>query len=62
MFSGLFNPSHMKYDIDRGLSEPSIADMTEKAVKILKKNPKGFFLMVEGKIIAVVISFYSFST
>ncbi|XP_041347334.1 alkaline phosphatase, tissue-nonspecific isozyme-like [Gigantopelta aegis] len=46
---GLFSPSHMKYDIDRGVSsEPSISDMTKKAIQILSKNPKGFFLMVEG--------------
>ena len=30
-------------------SEPSLAEMTEKAVKILSKNEKGFFLMVEGR-------------
>ncbi len=29
--------------------EPSIAEMTEKAIKILQKDDDGFFLMVEGK-------------
>ena len=29
--------------------EPSIAQMVEKAIKILQKNEMGFFLMVEGK-------------
>ena len=29
-------------------NEPSIAEMTEKAIEILDKNEKGFFLMVEG--------------
>ena len=43
----------MKYEVDRiekkdGDQEPSIAEMTEKAINILKKNPKGFFLLVEG--------------
>jgi len=28
--------------------EPSITEMTEKAINILKKNPRGYFLMVEG--------------
>ena len=27
---------------------PSLAEMTEKAIAILNKNPRGFFLMVEG--------------
>lgn len=48
---GLFEYSHMQYEVDRGeddAGEPSIAEMTEKAIKILQKNPKGFFLYVEG--------------
>ncbi|KAA0701654.1 Alkaline phosphatase, tissue-nonspecific isozyme [Triplophysa tibetana] len=28
--------------------DPSIAETAEKAIQILKKNPKGFFLLVEG--------------
>lgn len=46
---GLFTSSHMSYDLDRDpAKEPSLADMSLKAVRILKKNAKGFFLMVEG--------------
>jgi alkaline phosphatase len=48
---GLFNPSHMEYEQDRPndiAGEPSLAEMTGKAIDILKKNNKGFFLMVEG--------------
>ncbi|HMW22126.1 MAG TPA: alkaline phosphatase [Burkholderiaceae bacterium] len=46
---GLFTSSHMSYDIDRDPTvEPSLAEMTTKAIDILAKNPKGFFLMVEG--------------
>ena len=48
---GLFNESHMQYEADRGndiAGEPSIADMTKKAIGILDNNNKGFFLMVEG--------------
>lgn len=44
----------MKYELDRATDkagEPSIAEMTEKAIKILQKNPKGYFLLVEGIII-----------
>jgi alkaline phosphatase len=46
---GLFTSSHMSYDIDRDPTlEPSLAEMTVKAIDILSKNQKGFFLMVEG--------------
>ena len=48
---GLFERSHVKYEHDRSTDpagEPSIADMTEKAIKVLRKNPKGFYLMVEA--------------
>lgn len=48
---GLFERSHMKYEYDRPsdtAGEPSLAEMTGKAIDILKRNRKGFFLMVEG--------------
>ncbi len=48
---GLFNLDHLNYELDRvkkSIDEPSLADMTEKAIKILNKNSKGYFLMVEG--------------
>jgi hypothetical protein len=35
--------------------------MTEKAIKILKKNSKGFFLMVEGLLIYSIFEEYSSS-
>ncbi|AJW43782.1 MULTISPECIES: alkaline phosphatase [Ralstonia] len=48
---GLFNMDHMNYELDRvkkAIDEPSLADMTEKAIRVLQKNGKGYFLMVEG--------------
>ena len=46
---GLFTASHMSYDLDRDPArEPSLAEMTSKAIDVLGKNPKGYFLMVEG--------------
>lgn len=49
---GLFNASHMQYEADRKKKdkggEPSIAEMTSKAIDILSKNPKGYWLQVEG--------------
>jgi alkaline phosphatase len=48
---GLFEPSHMRYEADRALDaagEPSLAEMTTKAIELLRRNRKGYFLMVEG--------------
>jgi len=48
---GLFDRSHMEYNVDRdadGGGEPSLSEMTGKAIDVLKKNDKGFFLMVES--------------
>ncbi len=48
---GLFERSHMEYEADRSDDtggEPSITQMTEKAIDILSKNDAGFFLMVES--------------
>jgi len=48
---GLFEPEHMNYESERAkdpAGEPSLAEMTRTALTILRKNPKGFFLMVEG--------------
>ncbi|MFN2501978.1 MAG: alkaline phosphatase, partial [Pyrinomonadaceae bacterium] len=48
---GLFEPSHMKYEYDRRTDpagEPSLSQMTSKAIDVLAKNKKGYFLMVEG--------------
>jgi alkaline phosphatase len=48
---GLFEPSHMRYDADRSkdvAGEPSLAEMTTKALEVLQKNPRGYYLMVEG--------------
>lgn len=50
---GLFAMSHMDYELDRENvpklgSQPSLADMTQAALSILEKNPKGFFVMIEG--------------
>ncbi|KAG7212353.1 hypothetical protein KM043_012674 [Ampulex compressa] len=48
---GLFAYSHMDFDIERdtnGTGDPSLAEMTIKALRILAKNSKGYFLFVEG--------------
>jgi alkaline phosphatase len=46
---GLFNMGNMAYEIDRGRTmEPSLAEMTEKTLQVLSRNPRGFFAMIEG--------------
>jgi alkaline phosphatase len=51
---GLFNSSHMTYELDRKANskdEPSLSEMAVAATKILSNpsnNSNGFFLMVEG--------------
>ncbi len=48
---GLFDTTHMEFDKDRStknLDEPSLTDMTTKAIDMLSQNKKGYFLMVEG--------------
>ena len=48
---GVFNEKDLVPDIDRdelNPSQPSLAEMTKKAIDILSKNEKGFFLLVEG--------------
>jgi alkaline phosphatase len=58
-FIGLYSKtSHLEYDLDRlaqtaagtgaGVTQPSLSEMTTKAMDILSTNPNGYFLMVEG--------------
>jgi alkaline phosphatase len=46
---GLFNKDQMEYVVDRDpKKDPSLVEMAAKAMEILKKNPNGYFLLVEG--------------
>jgi len=48
---GLFDTSHMAFEVDRARDaggEPSLTEMTVKAIELLRRNPRGFVLMVEG--------------
>jgi alkaline phosphatase len=56
-FIGIYSTkSHLEYELDRtatpplneGATQPSLAEMTTKAMDILSKNANGYFLMVEG--------------
>lgn len=44
----MFEPGDMEYEVDRKDNEPSLTEMTEKAIEVLKKNENGFYLLVEG--------------
>lgn len=46
---GLFEPADLVYELDRNATtDPSLPEMVRVAISILKKNPLGFFLLVEG--------------
>ncbi|XP_060115385.1 alkaline phosphatase, tissue-nonspecific isozyme [Heteronotia binoei] len=46
---GLFEPVDMMYELNRNNeTDPSLPEMVKVALKILQKNPRGFFLLVEG--------------
>jgi alkaline phosphatase len=48
---GLFNSIDLVPDIDRdelNPTQPSLSEMTQKAIEILSKNKNGFFMVVEG--------------
>jgi alkaline phosphatase len=56
-FIGLYSSkSHLEYELDRsatpplgeGANQPSLAEMTVKAMELLSQNSNGYFLMVEG--------------
>ncbi|EPX85297.1 alkaline phosphatase [Salipiger mucosus] len=45
----LFNDSHMEYEADRADDdEPSLADMTKKAIEFLSQNENGYYLEIEA--------------
>lgn len=46
----LFEPGDLRFEMDKDPRlDPSIVEMTDKAIRILRKNPRGFFLLVEGE-------------
>ena len=47
-FVGIYADSHLDYASKRRPEQPTLAEMTSKAIALLSANPQGFFLMVEG--------------
>lgn len=48
---GLFNSSHMQYEADRkndNAGEPSLTQMTTKAIDLLSRDKDGYFMLVES--------------
>ncbi|XP_036176691.1 intestinal-type alkaline phosphatase-like [Myotis myotis] len=46
---GLFEPGDMNYEANRDTQQdPSLKEMTEAALRLLRRNPRGFYLFVEG--------------
>ena len=47
----LFDKEDMAFDFDRKEDQPSLTEMSLKAIDLLSKNKKGFFLMIEGSLV-----------
>lgn len=45
---GLFESDHLKYQLNAGPDQPTLKEMTISAIEVMKKNPNGFVLFVEG--------------
>ncbi|WP_300377305.1 alkaline phosphatase [Henriciella sp.] len=48
---GLFQPSHMQYELDRAndtAGEPSLSELTRAAITRLSREDEGYILLVEG--------------
>lgn len=47
---GLFAPEHLDFTLDRApdTAQPTLTEMTMRAIEILDRDPDGFFLVVEG--------------
>ena len=46
----MFERTHMQYEVHRKedtAGEPSLAEMVEKAIKMLEKSDEGYYLYVE---------------
>jgi alkaline phosphatase len=49
---GLFAPNDLSFEAERDpTAQPSLTEMTTKAIDILSQRPNGFFLVVEGGLI-----------
>lgn len=58
---GLFEPADLTYDLERNKeTDPSLTEMVDVAIKILRKNPSGFYLLVEGEFESQSFHFHFF--
>ena len=49
LHSALLSHDHMSFEIERNPGqEPSLIEMTQKAIELLEKSENGYFLFVEG--------------
>lgn len=56
---GLFDSSHMPYNIDSDhAAKPTLAEMVGKALDVLEKDQKGYFLFVEGNVMIKGVTLY----
>lgn len=54
MSTGLFAAGHMNFELlADGRAEPTLADMTEAAVRVLSRGDRGYYLFIEGGLIDI---------
>lgn len=51
---GLFSPDHMPYHLEAEEDDPTLSEMTQKAIQMLSKSDDGFFLFVEGNTFLII--------
>jgi alkaline phosphatase len=48
-WTGLFSPAHMEYFLESSAANnPTLEEMTRKAIQMLQKETNGYVLLVEG--------------
>lgn len=45
---GIFNESHMSYNLEKSDQEPDLSEMALVAMNVLNRNPNGYLLLIEG--------------
>lgn len=45
---GVFSTSHMDFELDRRIKQPSLKQMTSKAIELFQRDDKGYLLVIES--------------
>jgi len=45
---GVFSAGHMDFELDRSIKQPSLKQMTSKAIELFQRDDKGYLLVIES--------------